>query len=407
MPHSSMPFAQQITGRTGDPMTSAEYNFLQSELKKALAGFRGLMRKSPISILECVLIRAGGGKFSISGTNLEQELFVTVDHAGAGHVLAAVPFERLHRFVAAGREAPDCRVRIVFREKEAVVHIGSARCAIPTLDAGDWANIEWAEITGPGFKIEKDALAGIVARTSDAAGRLADQPQLESILFDGATAVSTNRISVATAPLIADAEFPFVESPEGTKPTPLAAIRLALSACGSDEMTIRQDAEHAEFSWSGGRLRSKLFEGAFPPWRRLLSLWSPGATIECEHGALLAAVRRVTEGSGGDFLSFMAQGASLRLRCRDASTDPDAEDEVECAYDGDTRQFALNAGLALKALTAIPPDQKGTLTIAICDRDGARSGAIRFGVEGGPQWLIACLQARFYPETRAAEAKAA
>ena len=186
--------------------TSMKVTCAREELaeKLQIAG-RGVSTRTSVQILAGILLRAGNGQLSISATDMEISLRVSLEAQVEDDGAVVVPGRLLVDIV---RLLPPGEVTIAHRAEEGVFEItcGPASYRLHTYAAEDFPRLpEIADETA--FTVDKDAFVDTIARVSRSASRDESRPVLTGVLvrFEGEklvmAATDSYRLSVKETPL--------------------------------------------------------------------------------------------------------------------------------------------------------------------------------------------------------------
>lgn len=268
------------------------------ELKKALAKVKpAIDRKSKIPILSCVLF----AERFVRASNLDMEItcnFATKRFQGA----AAVPFKQLDELVRHLPANEDIRLQVLKKKDDHSVHVtfSGGRYRLPGMSAEDF----------PEFSENKD-LEQIEAPDGLCRALRACQPYIcteETRYY--LNGVCFSKTSGGKGVLVAtDGHRLIAHDYAHTARENLILPRTMMNAVISmgQPQKILASEKQLVFVYPGARLRTKLIEGTYPDWQRLLV--SPAANwpqLRVSPRELRAALGRVTLGSARDGVHICA-----------------------------------------------------------------------------------------------------
>jgi DNA polymerase-3 subunit beta len=336
-----------------------------------------------IPILSHALLRLDAfGVLHVMGTNLDQVVEAAASTTHRHVVSGAITVPALDLKDALGHLKPAEDVSAVLDPNRALLVLKQGRTTykLPTLPADDFPLV--AEIAGKtaAFDVDAAALAGALRQVEMAASTEEARFYLNGVFFDfnapapaaGATSVllvstDAHRLHKAALALpdgapAPDAGFSFILPSAAVRPLlaacdgPAAGHRLSLTLGGAK---LRIDAPDAK----GGPvvLTTKLIDGTFPDWRRVVPQ-DPPNRVAADRDELLAAVERVGIVQGAQMNSDNAKrrtaaiklsfaDGELLLSNRDPNTGEEADSACACSLlAGHPGEVGFNAAYLAAAL---------------------------------------------------------
>ena len=333
---------------TSMKLTCAKDEFTE---KLQVAG-RGVSTRTAVQILAGILLNAADGRLSLSATDMEISLRVSLEAQVEDEGSVVVPGRLLVDIV---RLLPAGEVTISHRAEEGVVELtcGSASYRLNTYAAEDFPRLPEIEDANA-FMVEKEAFVDTIGRVSRSASRDESRPVLTGVLvrFEGnklvMAATDSYRLSVKETAL-SDSPGREIEAI-----VPARALgELARIAQGDGE-TIRVGVQENQvvFGVDDVWLTARRIDGQFPNYKQLLP-----ETFEAEvampREEFLDVVRRT---------SVLAQRKSpLRLRFDDgeltvsAQTQDvgEAHESLPISYSGDPLEIGFNAEFLRDGLESV------------------------------------------------------
>ena len=357
---------------------SLKYRCDQASLLKAITGANRAVasRGSMLAALTGLHFELAGGTLSVTGSDLDMTITMTVDVAGEESGVAVVPAKLLLEVV---RVLPPGGVEVSVTDDEARLASGATEFAIRVLPANDWPVLpsvegDAATIAGEEFR---DALDQVVGTASveeavttegpafrDALGQVVrsastdeTRPILTGVLMsaeeDGLRLVSTDSYRLARRDLSGSALLG--ERQEVLVPgRALSEVRRAIGNAG--EVTLRLSGSRAEFEVGRMRLTIRLIEGNFPNYKGLIPTTHPN-TLKVQRERLLEAVRRVrllARDTTPVRLVMSAQELELRAVTQDVGS---ASESMEAQYDGEDLTIAFNPQYLTDGLEVVSTEE--------------------------------------------------
>jgi DNA polymerase-3 subunit beta len=333
--------------------TSMKLTCAKDELTEKLqvAG-RGVSTRTTVQILAGILLNAAAGRLSLSATDMEISLRVSLEAQVEDEGAVVVPGRLLVDIV---RLLPAGEVTISHRAEEGVVELvcGSASYRLNTYAAEDFPRLPEID-DASAFTVDKEAFVDTIARVSRSASRDESRPVLTGVLvrFEGdklvMAATDSYRLSVKETAL-SDSPGREIEAI-----VPARALgELARIAQGEGE-TIQVGVQENQvvFGVDEAWLTARRIDGQFPNYKQLLPD-SFEAEVTMPREELLDVVRRT---------SVLAQRKSpLRLRFEDgeltvsAQTQDvgEAHESLPVSYSGETLEIGFNAEFLRDGLESV------------------------------------------------------
>jgi DNA polymerase-3 subunit beta len=337
--------------------TSMKLTCAKEELAEKLqvAG-RGVSTRASVQILAGILLRAAGGQLSLSATDMEISLRVSLDAQVEDEGSVVVPGRLLVDIV---RLLPPGEVTISHRAEEGVIELvcGTASYRLHTYAAEDFPRLPEVD-DSTAFTVDKEAFVDTIARVSRSASRDESRPVLTGVLvrFEGdklvMAATDSYRLSVKETAL---PEGPGREV-EAIVPA-RALAELARIAQGGEPGSLQVGVQENQvvFGVDDVWLTARRIDGQFPNYKQLLpETFEAEVTMPREE--FLDVVRRT---------SVLAQRKSpLRLRFEDgeltvsAQTQDvgEARESLPISYSGETIEIGFNAEFLRDGLESVSDD---------------------------------------------------
>lgn len=316
---------------------------------------RAVSSRSSLPILANVLLEANGPEsLRLYATDLdlaiERRTSCTVQDAGS----LTLPAKTLSEIVAA---LPDGPISIETDDQSAgTIACGKSRFRIHGLPATEYPPAPTLG-TGLCFRVSEAVLHRLISRVLAAVSRDDTRPVLTGAqwLPDGNSlklvATDTHRLSVATGAITTDTPFE-PATPIVPRRTLDELLRL-LDEKSSSAVTCEFDANQARFQIAGTVLTSRLIEGTFPRWERVIPT-GHNWTLRLDAADLRRAVKRAAIVARED--AARLEFAACDTLCIHAKSGDlgEAHEEIDCEKDGATTavQFCLNANYLLDLLDA-------------------------------------------------------
>jgi len=248
-----------------------KFSVPRDALIKPLSLVAGVVeRRNTLPVLANVLLQVEGDQLSLTGTDLEVELVGRVTlPAGAEPGEITVPARKLLDICKSLPEGGDLQFTV--RDGKAVVTSGRSRFSLLTLPAREFPNIE-DSIGSHQFLLSAHQLRRLIDRTAFAMAQQDVRYYLNGMLWEirggrlRFVATDGHRLAICTLP---DA-IEEVDDIQVILPRKGVLELGRLLGDDADEVTIILGANHFRATTSGFSFTSKLIDGKFPDYERVL-----------------------------------------------------------------------------------------------------------------------------------------
>ena len=321
----------------------------RAELLKSLGHVhRVVERRNTIPILANVLIRSERGKLSMKATDLDLEVTDSIAAEVAPGGATSVP---AHMFYDIVRKLPEgSQIVIEGAGDRAVLSIraGRSRFTLQTLPESDFPDLAAGEMSHS-FKLPAADLKRLIDKTQFAISTEETRYYLNGIyLHTAGTGKAAVLRAVATdGHRLAQVELPLPEGAAGMPgiivPRKTVAEVQRLIEAGEGEVAIELSAGKIRFTIGNVVLTSKLIDGTFPDYGRVIPANNDKSLI-VDKKDFEAAVDRVSTVSSerGRAVKLSITGGRLVL----SVTNPDsgsATEELEVEYDSEPLDIGFNS----------------------------------------------------------------
>ncbi len=325
-------------------------------------------RRQTMPILSNVLLSVQGNKLSVSATDLEVEMVAEAEvEAEAGGDIT-VPGRKLHDIFRALPEGTN--VEISQTGDRVTVKGGRSRFTLSTLRAADFPTIDeiGAKQT---LRLTRADLRQLVEKTHFSMAQQDVRYYLNGLLLETerkrlrAVATDGHRLALSEADLIGAAtrDEQLIVPRKGV-------LELSKLLDGDGEVQLALGANHIRVHLDGIRLTSKLIDGRFPEYGRVVPA-QPRNVMKADRNLLRQALQRTAILSNEKY-----RGVRLELTTNSVvlqANNPEQEEAVETLeveYSGDPMEIGFNVNYVLDALAAVDSDQ---VEVGISD---ANSGCV-------------------------------
>ncbi|MDR3451319.1 MAG: DNA polymerase III subunit beta [Rhodoferax sp.] len=323
----------------------------QDKVLAVLQSVAGIVeRRHTLPILANVLIRKTGSTVQLTTSDLEIQIRTTAELDGDnGNFTTTVGARKLIDIL---RTMPaDQTVSLESNQNKLILKGGKSKFTLQTLPAEDFPLVQEAANFGPTFSVPQKTLKDLLSQVSFAMAVHDIRYYLNGILFvaEGKqlslVATDGHRLAFASATL--DIEVPKQEVILPRK-TVLEMQRLLSDAEGAIEMQFASN--QARFSFGGMEFVSKLVEGKFPDYNRVIPR-NHKNSITLGRLALLASLQRTAILTSEKFkgVRLNIDPGTLRVASNNAEQE-EAVDELDIDYGGDSIEIGFNVTYLIDAL---------------------------------------------------------
>jgi len=329
----------------------------QDKVLSVLQSVAGIVeRRHTLPILANVLIRKTGSALQLTTSDLEIQIRTTAELDGdAGNFTTTVGARKLIDIL---RTMPsDQTVSLESSQNKLILKGGKSRFTLQSLPAEDFPLVQEAANFGPSFSVPQKTLKELLHQVSFAMAVHDIRYYLNGILFvaEGKqlSLVATDGHRLAFASAMLDVEVPRQEVILPRK-TVLEMQRLLSDKEGAIEMQFA--GNQAKFTFDGMEFVTKLVEGKFPDYNRVIPK-NHKNTITIGRTALLATLQRTAILTSEKFkgVRLNLEPGVLRVASSNAEQE-EAVDELEIDYNGDAIEIGFNVTYLIDALTNMDQD---------------------------------------------------
>lgn len=328
----------------------------QADLAAAIARIvRVVERKNTIPILSNLLLTAAGEALTLTATDLDIE---ATTHAPASITAAGtttLPAGVLADIVR--KVDKGATITLTIDDTRATLRAGRSRFVLATLPPVDFPALAAGDLTHT-FTLPAADLSRLIARTEHCVSTEETRYYLNGIFLhrraeDHLAAVATDghRLALATLPAPeGSADMPGVIIPRKT----VGEIATLLKDAAVEPVNIALSAQKIRIQCGVTTLTSKLIDGTFPDYQRVIPSATPTTTADLPREDMAAAIERVatvaSERGRGVRLTFGDAGLTLDIR----EGDTNAEDTLPIGHEGQDIVIGFNHAYLTGLLARIP-----------------------------------------------------
>ena len=324
----------------------------QEKLLDALQSVAGIVeRRHTLPILANVLLRKNGTNVEFTTSDLEIQVRTNAELGGDAGTFATTVGAR--KLIDILRALPsDQVVTLSSAQNKLTLQGGKSRFTLQTLPADDFPLVNEAVDFGPAFGIPQKTLRLLINQVHFAMAVHDIRYYLNGILFiaEGKTLtlVATDGHRLALAQSTLETEVPSKQEVILPRKTVLELQRLL-----KDEETpieMRFAGNQAKFQFSGMEFVTKLVEGKFPDYNRVIPKNHKNAIV-LGRAPLLACLQRAAILTSEKFkgVRMNVEPGVLRIASSNAEQE-EAKEELEVDYAGDAIEIGFNVTYLIDVL---------------------------------------------------------
>ncbi len=355
----------------------------RDELLAPLSAVSGIIeRRHTLPILSNVLIERSGDSLGFLATDIEIQIAARSAIPAGGETRAVTVGAR--KLLDILRALPDGEVTLQQQDKRLQVKAGKSRFSLQTLAAEDFPRLARPAGDSAKLTLEQKALRRLLSLVQYAMAQQDIRYYLNGLLMvveEGSlklVATDGHRLAYAAMKLGGTASRQEVIVPRKT------VLELTkLLADSDDPVDIELSATQAAFSFGIIELVSKLIDGKFPDYTRVI----PAAhknKLYAEREPLRQALQRAAILSNEKFrgVRWVVSEGSLKIVSSNAEQE-EANEELEVKYAGDTLDIGFNVNYLLDVLNNVAGDG-----IECAFGDAASSALITYASEKDFKYVV-------------------
>jgi DNA polymerase III subunit beta len=321
-------------------------------LLDALQSVAGIVeRRHTLPILANVLLRKNGPQLEFTTSDLEIQVRTNADLGGDAGTFATTVGAR--KLIDILRALPsDQVVTLSSAQNKLTLQGGKSRFTLQTLPADDFPLVNEAVDFGPAFGIPQKTLRLLINQVHFAMAVHDIRYYLNGILFiaEGRTLtlVATDGHRLALAQSTLETDVPTKQEVILPRKTVLELQRLLKDEDTPIEM--RFAGNQAKFQFSGMEFVTKLVEGKFPDYNRVIPKNHKNAIV-LGRAPLLACLQRAAILTSEKFkgVRMNVEPGVLRIASSNAEQE-EAKEELEVDYNGDAIEIGFNVTYLIDVL---------------------------------------------------------
>jgi len=358
----------------------------QEKILSTLQSVAGIVeRRHTLPILANVLIRKKGAELELITSDLEIQIrtlaqldgdegdyAITVGAKKLGDILKSLPGDQI--------------VSLTANQAKLTLQGGKSRFTLQTLPAEDFPLVQEAADFGPTFSVPQAVLKGLISQVHFAMAVHDIRYYLNGILFvaegNSLTLVATDGHRLALAQAQLDVEVPKQEVilPRKTVLELQRLLKDGKDSKGKDAakegaegdapqmIEMRFAGNQAKFSFGGLEFVTKLVEGKFPDYNRVIPK-NHKNHITLGRATLLASLQRAAILTSEKFKGVRMNFAPGVLGIASSNAEQEeAKEELDIDYGGDSFEIGFNVGYLMDVLANMSQDM---VTVSLQDANSS------------------------------------
>ena len=325
-------------------------------LLKPLQAVIGVVeRRQTMPILANVLLVAKDGEVSITATDLEVELVANADVQVEAPGEVTVPGRKLLDICRALPD--DASVSVSQSGEKLLVKSGRSKFSLTTLPAAEFPTVEDIN-AGQAVSVSQDVLAKLLDKTHFSMAQQDVRYYLNGLLLEtnkqSLRAVATDGHRLALCEVDVEGE----SLPEQQVIVPRKGVlELQRLMSGDGDLAIELGTNHIRIQLEGIRFTSKLIDGRFPEYERVIPQDTSNA-LNADRELFRSALQRTAILSNEKYrgIRLIIREGNMVLQAHNPEQE-EAEEALEIEYGGDEIEIGFNVNYLLDALGAIASEQ--------------------------------------------------
>ncbi len=331
-------------------------------LLKPLQAVIGVVeRRQTMPILSNVLLVAKDHGLAITATDLEVELVAEAEVAVEAGGEITVSGRKLLDICRALPEGSD--VDISVSGEKVIVRSGRSKFSLATLPAAEFPAVEDIKAAQT-FEVEQEVLGRLIEKTHFSMAQQDVRYYLNGMLLETggkhlrAVATDGHRLALCEAELTGSVEEQQVILPRK------GVLELQRLMTGDGSLNIEFGPNHVRIQLDGIRFTSKLIDGRFPEYDRVIPKESSNQ-LTAERGAFKSALQRTAILSNEKYrgIRLIIRDSGVVMQAHNPEQE-EAEEELEVEYSGEDIEIGFNVNYLLDALAAVDGDE---VTLSVLD----------------------------------------
>ena len=309
-------------------------------------------RRHTLPILSNLLLEAKNNQIQLTATDLEMQISLTVENSFNGELSTTISAKKFLDICRSLPESAD--IDMVINDSRMTVKAGKSRFNLQTLPAADYPVMTKAGGSGTNITVSQIALKKLFKQVEFAMAQQDIRYYLNGLLLevneDNLNVVGTDghRLSFTSAKLNQQYDKTDVIIP---RKTVIELIKLLNDS--EEEVAIEITTGQVNFSFSDIRLISKVIDGKFPDYHRVIPT-NHQNTFSVNRLGVLTAMQRASILSNEKYRGIRMVLSNNNLKLISTNTEQEeAEEELEIEYAQDSLDIGFNVTYLIDVLNNV------------------------------------------------------
>ncbi len=328
-------------------------SFSRETILKPLQIVSGVVEKRQTSpILSNLLLQVSSGKLSLTGTDLEVQMFATVDIDSSDSGEITLP---ARKFVDICKSLPDnAQIQLSIDADKALIKSGRSRFSLTTLPANEYPSLDNIE-SNFSFEVSQNQLKRLIEQTQFSMAQQDVRYYLNGMLFEisanGLNTVATDghRLAISHQEMAIN----ITETRQIIIPRKGVLEIVRLLDDSDTPVIVTLSSNHVRLQLPDVSFISKLIDGKFPDYQQVIPRLD-GTRIICSRALLHQAFSRASILSNEKYRGMRISFSENLIRATVHNPEQEeAEEEIEVEYHGEEFEIGFNVSYLLDALNAV------------------------------------------------------
>ena len=337
-------------------------------LLKPLTSVTGIVeRRHTLPILSNLLLEAKNNNIQLTATDLEMQISLNIESKFAGELSTTISAKKLLDICRALPEAVD--IDMVSNDSRITVKAGKSRFNLQTLPAADYPVMTKAAGNSTHIQISQIALKNLLKQVEFAMAQQDIRYYLNGLLLEvnenklNIVGTDGHRLSFTSTTLSKSYEKTDVILP---RKTVIELIKLLNDS--DEEVNIDFNAGQVNFTFSDIQLISKVIDGKFPDYHRVIPVGHQN-TFSVNRLAVLTAMQRASILSNEKYRGIRMVISNNNLKLISTNTEQEeAEEELEIDYAKDGLDIGFNVTYLIDVLNNVSDE---TINFSFADANSS------------------------------------
>jgi DNA polymerase-3 subunit beta len=337
-------------------------NAARDVLLKPLQAVIGVVeRRQTMPILSNVLLVAKGNELAVTATDLEVELVAQAEVSVEAGGEITVSGRKLLDICRALPEGADISISV--SGEKLVVKSGRSKFSLATLPAAEFPTVDDIK-SGQTIQVSQEILGRLIEKTHFSMAQQDVRYYLNGMLLETGgrylrtVATDGHRLALCQAELDTALDEQQVIVPRK------GVLELQRLMNGEGAVDIELGPNHIRIQLDGIRFTSKLIDGRFPEYERVIPKESANE-LTADRASFRAALQRTAILSNEKYrgIRLIIRDSGVVMQAHNPEQE-EAEEELEVSYSGEDIEIGFNVNYLLDALGAVDGDE---VTLSVLD----------------------------------------